>query len=183
MLDHCSAATQTPMVHILRDDPKYGMMVLAGICKKTPICYDDAYEVRRTRARSEAVIHTLGSPSEEAPHDAPDHRAHRHPRHGLLVAPLTAEAQPATHVYRIGRLSAGPPRWADPDLEAFRQGLRDLGYVEGQNLVMESRYAEGKRRAAPRPGGRAGPAPGGGACGRGTPAIRAAHTPRARSRS
>jgi putative ABC transport system substrate-binding protein len=62
----------------------------------------------------------------------------------ILVAPLASEAQPATHVYRIGRLSSGnPPAGPDPSMEAFRQGLRELGYVEGQNLVLESRYAEG----------------------------------------
>jgi putative ABC transport system substrate-binding protein len=61
----------------------------------------------------------------------------------LLVAPLTAEAQQATKVHRIGRLSSGSPTEPNPNLEAFRQGLRELGYVEGQNLVIESRYAEG----------------------------------------
>ena len=50
----------------------------------------------------------------------------------LLVAPLTAEAQQPTKVYRIGWLGAGPPLpEPNPSLEAFRQGLRDLGYVEG----------------------------------------------------
>ena len=69
---------------------------------------------------------------------------------GLLVAPLAAEAQQATNVYRIGRLSRWPPsRWPDPNLEAFRQGLRELGYVEGQNLVIEYRYAEGKHERLP----------------------------------
>jgi hypothetical protein len=63
---------------------------------------------------------------------------------GLSLTPLAAEAQPATHVYRIGRLISGnPPAGPDLNLEAFRQGLRDLSYVEGQNLVLESRYAEG----------------------------------------
>ena len=64
---------------------------------------------------------------------------------GLLVAPLTAEAQQPTKVHRIGRLSPGlPPSQPSPSMEAFRQGLRELGYVEGQNLVMEYRYAEGR---------------------------------------
>jgi putative ABC transport system substrate-binding protein len=62
---------------------------------------------------------------------------------GLLVAPLTTIAQPPTKVYRVGRLVAGPSIEPKPELDAFRQGLRDLGYVEGQNLVIESRYAEG----------------------------------------
>jgi putative ABC transport system substrate-binding protein len=60
------------------------------------------------------------------------------------VALLAAEAQPATHVSRIGRLTSGnPPTGPDPNPEAFRQGLGELGYVEGQNLVLESRDAEG----------------------------------------
>jgi putative ABC transport system substrate-binding protein len=62
----------------------------------------------------------------------------------LLVVPLATEAQQATTVYRIGRLSPGPPL-PEPDRReaAFRQGLRDLGYVEGHNLVIVYRYAEG----------------------------------------
>jgi putative ABC transport system substrate-binding protein len=62
----------------------------------------------------------------------------------ILTVPLAAHAQPTTKVYRIGRLSAGPPPPRPPaGLKAFQQGLRDLGYVEGQNLVIEYRYAEG----------------------------------------
>src|SRR5215471_3056118 len=61
---------------------------------------------------------------------------------GILVAPLAATAQQAMKVYRVGRLSAGPSIEPNPELEAFRQGLRDLGYVEGQNLIIENRYAE-----------------------------------------
>jgi putative ABC transport system substrate-binding protein len=61
-----------------------------------------------------------------------------------LVVPLAAEAQPATKVHRIGYLIAGSsPAGPDPRLHDFRQGLRDLGYVEGQNLIIEPRYAEG----------------------------------------
>ena len=67
----------------------------------------------------------------------------------LLVAPLTAEAQQATNVHRIGRLSAGSSTEPNPNLEAFRQGLRELGYVEGQNLIIESRYAEGSEERLP----------------------------------
>jgi hypothetical protein len=65
---------------------------------------------------------------------------------GLLVPPCTAEAQQALRVYRIGWLSAGPPP-PEPTLgmQAFQQGLRDLGYVEGQNLVME--YRKGAKPA------------------------------------
>ena len=64
---------------------------------------------------------------------------------GLFVPLCTAEAQEAMRVYRIGWLSAGPPpQTPTVQMQAFLQGMRDLGYVEGQNLVMEYRYGEGK---------------------------------------
>jgi len=59
-----------------------------------------------------------------------------------VLAPLAVEAQPAGKVYRIGYLS-GAFRLG-PREEAFRQDLRDLTYVEGQNLVIEWRFAEGQ---------------------------------------
>jgi putative ABC transport system substrate-binding protein len=66
----------------------------------------------------------------------------------LLAAPLAAEAQPVAKVPRIGYLALNPT--ANPHLhEAFRQGLRDLGYVEGRNVVIESRDAEGKPERLP----------------------------------
>jgi putative ABC transport system substrate-binding protein len=62
---------------------------------------------------------------------------------GRLLSSVTAEAQEAAKVARIGYLSAN--RAAGLHLqEAFLQGLRDLGYVEGRNLVIEYRDAEGK---------------------------------------
>src|SRR5262245_34397410 len=60
----------------------------------------------------------------------------------LLVAPLAADAQQPAKAPRIGLLMAHPAG-TPPYLEAFYQGLRDLGYIEGQNLVIERRYAEG----------------------------------------
>ena len=65
----------------------------------------------------------------------------------MLVAPLTAEAQQVTKVPQVGRLlSVGSPTAGpDPSFEAFRQGLRELGYVEGQNVVIADRYAEGSQ--------------------------------------
>jgi ABC-type uncharacterized transport system substrate-binding protein len=61
----------------------------------------------------------------------------------LLAAPLVAEAQPAGKVYRIGFLGAASPSGTYAHLvEAFRQGLRDLGYVEGKNVAIEYRWAE-----------------------------------------
>ncbi len=78
---------------------------------------------------------------------------------GIVVAPLAAEAQQAAKVARIGWLGANLA--PNPHLhEAFRQGLRDLGYVEGRNLVIEYRDAEGEARAAPRSCGRTGCAQG-----------------------
>ncbi len=68
---------------------------------------------------------------------------------GLLAAPLAAEAQQAAKVPRVGYLANFPPG-ALPQLhEAFLQGLRDLGYVEGRNLVIEYRDAEGKFERLP----------------------------------
>jgi putative tryptophan/tyrosine transport system substrate-binding protein len=76
---------------------------------------------------------------------------------GLLAAPLAAEAQPAGKVHRIGFLSpsspSDPERLASPfgagGLAAFRQGMRDLGYAEGQNLSIEPRWAEGRFERLP----------------------------------
>ena len=68
----------------------------------------------------------------------------------MLVVSLFTAAQPAGKVHRIGWLSPGFPRPdGDPPLDAFRQGLRDLGYVEGQNLVIAYRGAEGKDARLP----------------------------------
>ena len=67
----------------------------------------------------------------------------------LLAAPLAAEAQPAGRIYRIGFLGATSPSGYASQVEAFRKGLRDLGYVEGKNFVIEFRWAEGKYARLP----------------------------------
>src|SRR5229473_3041435 len=67
---------------------------------------------------------------------------------GIVVAPLAAEAQQAAKVARIGWLGANLAPNAHLK-EAFLQGLRDLGYVEGRNLVIEYRDAEGKVERLP----------------------------------
>ncbi len=70
---------------------------------------------------------------------------------GLLAGPLAAEAQQAGKVYRIGFLTPGSPvKSFKLRLTAFRQGLRKLGYVEGKNIVIEERYAKGRRDRLPK---------------------------------
>ncbi len=62
----------------------------------------------------------------------------------LLSRPLAAQAQPGTKEYRIAYISTNPPI-----NETFLKSLRELGYVEGRNLVIEKRFAEGKRERFP----------------------------------
>ena len=66
----------------------------------------------------------------------------------MLAAPLTVTAQPRSTVPRIGILTTAAEA-ATPSWEAFRHGLRDLGYVEGQNLVLEYRFAAGQNERLP----------------------------------
>jgi|SRR5437867_4962784 len=70
---------------------------------------------------------------------------------GTLSRSLAAEAQEykAGKVARIGLLSQGSPTSGQHIREAFRQGLREVGYVDGQNIVIEYRYAEGKAERLP----------------------------------
>ena len=67
----------------------------------------------------------------------------------LLVAPLAAEAQQPAKVPRIGFLSARPPTDNPYFIDSFRQGLRELGYVEGQNIAIEYRFAAGRPERLP----------------------------------
>jgi putative tryptophan/tyrosine transport system substrate-binding protein len=64
---------------------------------------------------------------------------------GSTVAawPLAARAQQARKVWRLGVLQPGAP--PEPLLEAVRDGVRDLGYMEGRDIVLEVRWAEGKQ--------------------------------------
>jgi putative ABC transport system substrate-binding protein len=63
---------------------------------------------------------------------------------GALWAPITADAQQAGKVFRIGRLEP----WSDAEdqslAKAFEEGLEELGYVKGRNVVIDRRYAERK---------------------------------------
>jgi putative ABC transport system substrate-binding protein len=65
---------------------------------------------------------------------------------GIFVMPLAAEAQQAGRTPRVGLLVTGPPAGADPLVAAFRQGLRERGYVEGQNVVIAARFSDGVQR-------------------------------------
>ena len=62
----------------------------------------------------------------------------------LLAFGVIAEAQQPKKVPRIGFLGGSPPSAVLARVDTFRQGLRELGYVEGKNIVIEYRYAEGK---------------------------------------
>jgi putative tryptophan/tyrosine transport system substrate-binding protein len=62
---------------------------------------------------------------------------------GILAAPLAAEAQQAGKVYRVGHLSTPTRESVERGLGAFLRKLRELGWVEGQNLIIEYRWAEG----------------------------------------
>jgi putative ABC transport system substrate-binding protein len=68
---------------------------------------------------------------------------------GLLAAPLGARAQQVGKVYRIGILEPIPAAQNAANLDALRKGLRDLGYVEGRNLVIEYRSADGRAERFP----------------------------------
>jgi putative ABC transport system substrate-binding protein len=62
----------------------------------------------------------------------------------LFALCFSAEAQQPTKIPRIGYLNAVSPSTGSDRIEALREGLRELGYVEGKNILIESRYAEGK---------------------------------------
>ena len=62
----------------------------------------------------------------------------------LAAAGTIAQAQQIKKIPRIGFLIAPSPSFFSSRLEGFRQGLRDLGYIEGKNVLIEYRYGEGK---------------------------------------
>ena len=62
----------------------------------------------------------------------------------VLAAAFTADAQEPPKIYRIGLQVVSPRDLNATRIETFREGLRELGYVEGKNVLIEYRYAEGK---------------------------------------
>jgi hypothetical protein len=67
----------------------------------------------------------------------------------LLALGVTSEAQQPKKVYRIGYLSSVDAAGESTRAEGIRVSLRELGYIEGQNIATEYRYAEGKLDRAP----------------------------------
>jgi putative tryptophan/tyrosine transport system substrate-binding protein len=67
----------------------------------------------------------------------------------FVLAPLAAEGQQAGKIYRIGMLETTSMALNAANLDAFRQGLRELGYVEGRNFMIEYRSADGRRERFP----------------------------------
>src|SRR5262245_16219104 len=64
----------------------------------------------------------------------------------LFTLCFPAEAQQTAKIPRVGYVSgSGDANTPGPGVEPFRQGLRDLGYIEGKNVLVEYRYAEGKQ--------------------------------------
>src|SRR5438034_2134792 len=68
---------------------------------------------------------------------------------GVAAAPLAAEAQQAGKVYRIGYLSTPTRESVARGVDAFLRKLRELGWVDGQNLIIEYRWAEGNVERLP----------------------------------
>jgi putative ABC transport system substrate-binding protein len=68
---------------------------------------------------------------------------------GALAAPLASFAQQPAKIARIGFLFAASSQGTESQLQAFREGLRELGYVEGKNLQLELRWGEGKLERLP----------------------------------
>ena len=68
---------------------------------------------------------------------------------GTACWPFAARAQQPVRIAKVGHLESGLPSSSPGLLAAFRQGLRALGYVEGRNLFIQSRYAEGREERLP----------------------------------
>jgi putative tryptophan/tyrosine transport system substrate-binding protein len=69
---------------------------------------------------------------------------------GLALSPLDVEAQQAGRVWRIGWLSPAPSATGASEFEALRRGLGELGYIEGRNITIEARWADGDAARLPR---------------------------------
>jgi putative tryptophan/tyrosine transport system substrate-binding protein len=68
---------------------------------------------------------------------------------GATAWPLAARAQQSKRIFKIGHIESGSPSSSPHLLAAFQQGLRELGYIEGQDVFIERRYAEGRSERLP----------------------------------
>jgi putative ABC transport system substrate-binding protein len=68
---------------------------------------------------------------------------------GVLAAPLTAHAQPTGKVYKIGFIQTSAPNEMEHLTKALDEGLRELGWVEGRDIVFKRKFAEGKQERLP----------------------------------
>ena len=67
----------------------------------------------------------------------------------ILLAPRIVAAQQPTRVYRVANLGVGSPTTTGVFFDNFKKGLRDLGYIEGRNIVIDARWAEGNVERLP----------------------------------
>ena len=77
------------------------------------------------------------------------YRAHGHAHPEPAHRTVRCQAQPAAHVPRLGLLIPGSASAFASRIEAFRHGLRDLGYVEGRTIAIEYRFADGQADRLP----------------------------------
>lgn len=68
---------------------------------------------------------------------------------GIFASPFASSAQPSARVWRIGFLGTASAAGYVAEVDAVRAGLRDYGYVEGRNLVIEFRWADGRLERLP----------------------------------
>src|SRR3954470_4334251 len=68
---------------------------------------------------------------------------------GVAICPAITQAQQSKNMARIGWMSINSPTANDANMTAFRRGMSELGYIEGQTFVMEPRYANGKDAVLP----------------------------------
>src|SRR4030095_7275948 len=100
---------------------------------------DQPQDRQRPRPHDPALAAGAGGPS----HRMIDRRGFLPtPLGGALASRLAAGAQRVARVPRIGWLRLGRPGSSPWEVDGFREGLRELGYVEGQSLVVEYRYAD-----------------------------------------
>ena len=67
----------------------------------------------------------------------------------LLFVPPASDAQQVTRLPRVGWMWTGSASAPSPYLDAFRQGMRDLGYVEGQSFILDTQYTDGNNEVLP----------------------------------